>query len=180
VLLAWCIMFGRVIAEVLVVNRALLVRVLIPFAMMGATAAISAGMSFRRGASATDSTAAKAEAVRLRNPFSLMEASKFGAFFAVVLLVVRLVQVRFPGKGLYMVAALAGMTDVDAITLSMAEYARSGDAHVAVNAIVLATLTNTLVKCGIVATLGGGVLRRAVLIATGAIVATAIVAMAYL
>jgi len=79
-----------------------------------------------------------------------------------------------------MVAALAGMTDVDAITLSMAEYARSGDAHVAVNAIVLATLTNTLVKCGIVATLGGGVLRRAVLIATGAIVATAIVAMAYL
>src|SRR3989454_360133 len=40
VLLAWCIMFGRVIAEVLVVNRALLVRVLIPFAMMGATAAI--------------------------------------------------------------------------------------------------------------------------------------------
>src|SRR5439155_794340 len=133
----WCIMFGRVIPEVLVVNRALLVRVLIPFAMMGATAAISAWMSFRRGASATDSTAAKAEAVRLRNPFSLMEASKFGAFFAVVLLVVRLVQVRFPGKGLYMVAALAGMTDVDAITLSMAEYARSGDAHVAVNAIVL-------------------------------------------
>src|SRR5439155_661233 len=59
VLLAWCIMFGRVIAEVLVVNRALLVRVLIPFAMMGATAAISAWMSFRRGASATDSTAAK-------------------------------------------------------------------------------------------------------------------------
>src|SRR5438128_1162895 len=155
-------------------------RLLIPFAMMGATAAISAWMSFRRGASATDSTAAKAEAVRLRNPFSLMEASKFGAFFAVVLLVVRLVQVRFPGKGLYMVAALAGMTDVDAITLTLDEYARSGDAHVALNSNVLATLTHTLVKCGIVATLGGGVLRRAVLIATGAIVATAIVAMAYL
>src|SRR5438128_1155841 len=134
---------------------------------------------FRRGAGG-DSTAVKAEAVPLRNPFSLTEASKFAAFFALVLLVVKLVQIRFPGKGLYMVAALAGMTDVDAITLSMAEYARSGDAHVAVNAIVLATLTNTLVKCGIVATLGGGVLRRAVLIATGAIVATAIVAMAYL
>src|SRR4029077_4096653 len=41
VLLAWCIMFGRVIAEVLVVNRALVVRLLIPFAMMGATAAIA-------------------------------------------------------------------------------------------------------------------------------------------
>jgi uncharacterized membrane protein (DUF4010 family) len=173
VLLAWCIMFGRVIAEVLVVNRALVTRVLIPFVMMGAAAAIAAWISFRRGASAADRTAAKAKEVRLRNPFSLTEASKFGAFFAVVLLVVKLVQIRFPGKGLYMVAGLAGMTDVDAITLSMAEYARSGDAHVAVNAIVLATLTNTTVKCGIVAVLGGAVLRRPVLIATGAILAAA-------
>ena len=78
------------------------------------------------------------------------------------------------GKGLYMVAGLAGMTDVDAITLSMAEYARSGDAHVAANAVVLATLTNTTVKCGIVAVLGGAALRRPVLIATGAILAAAV------
>jgi len=173
-LLAWCIMFGRVIAEVVVVNRALVARVLIPFVMMGAAAAIAAWISLRRGASAADSTAAKAEAVRLRNPFSLTEASKFAAFFTVVLLVVKFVQIRFPGKGLYMVAGLAGFTDVDAITLSMAEYARSGDARVAVNAIVLASLTNTTVKCGIVAVLGGTVLRRAVLIATGAILVAAI------
>src|SRR4029077_17314526 len=44
------------------------------------------------------------------------------------------------GNAVYMVAALAGLTDVDAITLSMAEYARSGDPHVATSAIVLATL----------------------------------------
>jgi len=173
-LLAWCIMFGRVIAEVVVVNRALVARVLIPFVMMGAAAAIAAWISLRRGASAADSAAAKPEEVRLRNPFSLTEASKFAAFFTVVLLVVKFVQIRFPGKGLYMVAGLAGLTDVDAITLSMAEYARSGDARVAVNAIVLASLTNTTVKCGIVAVLGGTVLRRAVLIATGAILVAAI------
>jgi len=170
VLLAWCIMFGRVIAEVLVVNRALVASVLIPFATMGAAAAIAAWILFRRGAGG-DSTAVKAEAVPLRNPFSLTEASKFAAFFALVLLVVKLVQIRFPGKGLYMVAALAGMTDVDAITLSMAEYARSGDAHVAVNAIVVAALTNTVVKCAIVAVLGGAALRRALLVATGTILA---------
>jgi uncharacterized membrane protein (DUF4010 family) len=79
-----------------------------------------------------------------------------------------------------MVAVLAGLTDVDAITLSMAEYARSGDAHVAVNAIVLATLANTTVKCGIVAGLGGAVLRRPVVIATGAILAAGIVTIALL
>src|SRR5439155_16549045 len=84
------IMFGRVIAEVLVVNRALVASVLIPFATMGAAAAIAAWILFRRGAGG-DSTAVKAEAVPLRNPFSLTEASKFAAFFALVLLVVKLV-----------------------------------------------------------------------------------------
>ncbi|TMA70133.1 MAG: MgtC/SapB family protein [Deltaproteobacteria bacterium] len=179
-LLAWCIMFGRVIVEVLVVNRELVGRVLIPFAMMGAAAAVAAWVFFSRSAPARDRAAAKTEEVPLRNPFSLTEASKFGAFFAVVLLAVKFVQIRFPGEGLYMVAGLAGLTDVDAITLSMAEYARSGDAHVAVNAIVLATLTNTMVKCGMAVALGGAVLRRPVLIATGAILATGIGAISWL
>jgi len=178
-LLAWCVMFGRVIVEVVVVNRALVARVLVPFVMMGAAAAIAAWVLFRRRGAEQDSTASKAE-VPLRNPFSLTEASKFGAFFAVVLLVVKFVESRFPGEGLYMVAVLAGLTDVDAITLSMAEYARSGDTRIAVNAIVLATLANTTVKCGIVAGLGGPVLRRPVIIATGAILAAGIATIGFL
>jgi uncharacterized membrane protein (DUF4010 family) len=177
-LLAWCIMFGRVIVEVLVVNRALVGRVLIPLATMGAATAIAAGVLFRRSTTAERHTAKKTE-VPLRNPFSLTEASKFGAFFAVVLLVVKLVQLRFPGKGLYMVAGLAGLTDVDAITLSMAEYAKSGDPQVAVGAIVLASLTNTLVKCGIVMALGGATLRRGVVVATGVIMAAGIGALVW-
>ena len=179
-LLAWCVMFGRVIVEVAVVNRALVARVLVPFAMMGAAAAIAAWIVFSRRGAERDSTASKAEEVRLRNPFSLTEASKFGAFFAGVLLVVKAVQIYFPGKGLYMVAVLAGLTDVDAITLSMAEYAKSGDAHVAVNSIVLATLANTTVKCGIVVALAGAVLRRPVIIATCAILVAGIATIALL
>jgi len=179
-LLAWCIMFGRVIVEVAVVNRGLVARVLVPFVIMGAVAAIAAWIAFRRRGAGHDSTASKAKEVPLKNPFSLTAASKFGAFFAGVLLVVKLVQTYFPGEGLYMVAVLAGLTDVDAITLSMAEYAKSGDAHVAVNSIVLATLANTAVKCGIVAVLGGALLRRPVLIATGAILAAGIATIALL
>src|SRR5262245_13294806 len=177
-LLAWCVMFGRVIVEVAVVNRALVARVLVPFAIMGAAAAIAALIAFQRRGARQDRTTSKA--VPLRNPFSLTEASKFGAFFAVVLLVVKLVQTHFPGEGLYMVAVLAGLTDVDAITLSMAEYARDGDPRVAANAIVLATVANTMVKCGIVTALGGAVLRRSVIIATVAILAAAIAAIAFL
>src|SRR5262245_60755865 len=179
-LLAWCVMFGRVIVEVAVVNPALVAQMLLPFVMMGAAAAIAAWMLFRRrGGAEQDGTASKAE-VPLRNPFSLTEASKFGAFFALVLLVVKFVETRFPGEGLYLVAVLAGLTDVDAITLSMAEYARSGDPRVAVNAIVLATLANTTVKCGIVAGLGGAVLRRPVILATAAILATGLATIVFL
>src|SRR5262249_51709150 len=60
-LLAWCIMFGRVILEVLVVNRALVARVLIPFAVMGTAAAIAAGILFRRSVLAPEPTVAKAD-----------------------------------------------------------------------------------------------------------------------
>jgi uncharacterized membrane protein (DUF4010 family) len=173
-LLAWCVMFARVIVEVLVVNRALVARVAMPFVTMGAAAAVAAWIFYRRGASAQDRAAAKTQDVPLRNPFSLTEASKFAAFFAAVLLVVKFVQLRLQGQGLYMVAGLAGLTDVDAITLSMAEYARNGEAHVAANAIVLATLTNTVVKSGIVAALGSPAMSRPVLVATGAILAAGI------
>jgi uncharacterized membrane protein (DUF4010 family) len=169
-------MFGRVVVEVAVVNRALVGRVLVPFALMAAAAGVAAFLLFRRSASARDG-AAKTADVPLRNPFSLTEASKFGAFFAVVLLVVKLVQTHFPGRGLYMVAALAGLTDVDAITLSMAEYAKQGDAGIATNAIVLATLANTAVKCGVVVSLGGAALRRPVVVATAAILAAGVATM---
>jgi uncharacterized membrane protein (DUF4010 family) len=176
-LLAWGIMFGRVIAEVLVVNPTLVTRVLVPFVTMSVVAGVFAWLFLRRSA-AHSKTASKAPAVSLKNPFSLTSAAKFAAFFAVVLLIVKLVQMYFPGRGLYMVAALAGLTDVDAITLSMAEYARGGDTRVAVNSIVIAALTNTLVKCGMAAWLGGAALRRPILIATGAMVAAGLVAIA--
>ncbi len=175
-LLAWCIMFVRVVVEVAIVNRDLVVSVIVPFAAMGAAASIAAWTSLRWTATGREGGAPTAPAVPMRNPFSLTQASKFVAFFALVLLVVRLVQARFPGTGLYMVAALAGLTDVDAITLSMAEYARNGDPRLATNAIVLATLANTAVKCGMVMTLGSGALRRPVIAATAAVLAAAVAA----
>jgi uncharacterized membrane protein (DUF4010 family) len=163
ILLAWCIMFARVVVEVLVVNPGLVPRVLVPFAVMAGAAAVLAWLFFRRSAAGQD--------VPLQNPFSLTSAAKFAAFFALVLLLVKLVQLYFPSQGIYLVAALAGLTDVDAITLSMAEYAKANDPGTAIRAIVLAALTNTLVKCGMVVSLGGAGLRKPILLATAAILA---------
>jgi uncharacterized membrane protein (DUF4010 family) len=172
ILLAWAIMFARVIIEVLVVNAPLVPRLLIPFASMGAVSALFACVYYLRATPRRDSGAAAAREVPLKNPFSLTEAAKFGALFALVLLVVKLVQSHLPDAGFYVVAALAGLTDVDAITLSMAEYGKTGDPDVAISSIVLATLANTIVKAGMVAVIGGKRLRNGILAGTAAILAT--------
>ncbi len=115
--------------------------------------------------------------VPLSNPFSLTSAAKFAALFALVLLLVAIVQQHFPPEGVYVVAALAGTTDVDAITLSMADLARRGEVDVAVRSIVIAALTNTVVKALMASTLGAPGLRRPVLIAAAGIVLAGLAAL---
>jgi uncharacterized membrane protein (DUF4010 family) len=170
VLFAWGIMFIRVIVLVAVLNRALLEQVVAPFAGMALLAAgCGAFLYYRHGAA--DGAVPKGP-VDVKNPFSLIEASKFAALFAVVLLAVKIVQENFSPDGLYAVAALAGLTDVDVITLSMADYAKSGAAHVAVIAIVIAAISNTIVKCGMGLVLAGISFAKPLAVATAMILAT--------
>ena len=112
----------------------------------------------------------------MKNPFSLTAAAKFAVLFAMVLLAVKIVQQTMPPSGLYAVAALSGLVDVDAITLSMAELAKAGEAQVAVVAVVIAALSNTLVKCGMVVVLAGLALGKPILIATAATLLAGLVA----
>ena len=60
---------------------------------------------------------------------------------------------------------MSGLADVDAITLSMAELNNNGtvDATTATRAIVLAAMSNTVVKGGMVLASGSNALRRALL-----------------
>jgi uncharacterized membrane protein (DUF4010 family) len=176
ILLSWCVMCVRVVVEVLVVNRAMVPAVAVPFAVMGAVGATMAWVFYRRGTrGSADGAEGAVRDVELTNPFSLTEAAKFAAFFAVVMLLVRVVQDHLPGEGLYALAALAGVTAVDAITLSMAEYGKTGDPSIATTAIVIAALANTAVKCGIAVVLGGPGLRRPILLATALFTAAGVI-----
>jgi uncharacterized membrane protein (DUF4010 family) len=111
------------------------------------------------------------------NPFELGEAIKFGLLFGVVVLVSRAAQVYLGDAGLYLAAAVAGLTDVDAITLAMANLARSdaSSLQVAARAIIIAVMANTTTKCAMAIGLGSPELRRitlpiaVLLLATGAV-----------
>ena len=176
ILLAWLVMFGRVVAEVAVVNRGLLPALLVPIASMGAAAALGAGWLLRHEASAARPAGAD---VLLSNPFSLRSAIRFALVFAAVLLIVSRVQSYLPGGGLYAVAALAGFSDVDAITLSVASCVGQGacTTQAGVTAIVIAAIANTLAKSGMVVALGAAALRGPILGATAAIVASGLAAL---
>ena len=111
------------------------------------------------------------------NPFELDAAIQFGLLFGVTLLVSKAAQVYLGDAGLYLAAAVAGLTDVDAITLAMINLA-SGDAsslQVAARAVVIAVMANTLTKCGMAIGLGSAELRRIIwpiavlLLGTGAV-----------
>jgi uncharacterized membrane protein (DUF4010 family) len=172
ILIAWAVMVVRVGIEVAVVHRPLLRALALPLCALTAVAAAAAGLAYWRAGTRAGSAS---EEVPLRNPFSLLAAIRFAAFFAAVLLVVKLVEHYAPGRGVYGVAALAGLTDVDAITLSMASGVRKGSvaAATAAHAIVIAMIANTLVKAGMVIALGARALGRRIGLAAAALVAVA-------
>ncbi|MBI5760941.1 MAG: MgtC/SapB family protein [Planctomycetales bacterium] len=178
ILLAWSVMFVRIVAEVAVVFAPLLTKLLIPFAAMAFSTLLLAILFFRNTRQPHRKEAEPTEQLVLNNPFSLSAAIRFALFFAGVMFVVQLVKTNFPGEGLYVVAGLAGLTDVDAITLSMADHARtSGDHATAVTAIAIAALTNTLVKCVLIAVLGSRGIRLRTLAATAVILASGAVSL---
>jgi uncharacterized membrane protein (DUF4010 family) len=167
ILLAWAVMFARVLIEVAIVHPPLLGRVTAPLAVMLGTAAVAALVFYRRGRATPEGSSD----VVLRNPFSLTAAIKFAAVFTLVLLAVALVQAYAPGRGELVVAAIAGLSDVDAITLSMATFARDGgSATIAAQAVTIAAFSNTLVKCGLVVALADAAFRTRIIAATVAVV----------
>jgi uncharacterized membrane protein (DUF4010 family) len=89
------------------------------------------------------------------NPAELKAALIFGALYAGILLAVAFARERFGTAGLYTVAAISGLTDVDAITLSTSRLVAGGlDPSTGWRAILLAALSNLIFKGGIVAVLG--------------------------
>jgi hypothetical protein len=101
------------------VNISLAKSLVLGMVLMGVVSVAICLLLWRRGRSKE-----KAEVESGHNPFELGDAIKFGGLFAVVIFVASAAQVYFGDTGLYVAGALAGLTDVDAIALSMANLAQ--------------------------------------------------------
>lgn len=165
-LVASGLMFARVMLEVGVVNRELLARVALPLlaAMVGYLAG-ALWFWLRAGKQAVDVPAD----APLANPFELGPALRFAALLALILLLVQAGRHYLGNAGVYAVALLAGLSDVDAITLSLSRSAlHELDSAVAAYGIFIAVASNSLVKLALIGAVGGRRLLLSVLPAAAA------------
>jgi len=119
--------------------------------------------------------------VPLKNPFELAPALWFAGAYAVVVMGARAASAWFGNAGLYVAGAVSGTTDVDAITLTTARLSKTGtDPAVLVRVIVLAIVSNSIVKTGIAFTLGSKAYAVRMAAALGATAAAGCVALLFL
>lgn len=166
ILLASSIMFLRVLATVAILAPALVPSLAIPLGAM-AGGGFLASIYLWRKSPVHDSPASGD--ISLKNPFELSTAFKFAAFFALVLLSAKAAVTYFGTGATYLTGILAGTTDVDAITLSMARLAQTDSIAipVAVTTILLGVASNTVVKAGMTAFAGGWTFGRRIAILFG-------------
>ena len=90
------------------------------------------------------------------NPAQFKSALVFGLLYGLILLAVAFTKETFGNNGLYIVAIISGLTDVDAITLSLSNLMKSDGLATSTGwrLILLATLSNLLFK-GIMASVLG-------------------------
>lgn len=135
-------MFLRILFEVTVINVDLIGLLTIPMLSMGLLGIFLGFIAWK-----TTKIREVGEDLKLKNPFSLRPALIFGLLFIVILFASKIAEIYFGNSGLYITSIISGVADVDAITISMALLAKNTiSPNVAVTAITLAAISNTIIK----------------------------------
>lgn len=100
---------------------------------------------------------AQVEPTQLKNPLHFRSALEMAALFQVVLFAVHYVRSSVGESGLLASGFVLGLTDVDALTLSMTRSVASGTPlEAAARAITMGIVANSLMKAGIAVVVGSG------------------------
>ncbi len=150
IMLASSVVFARVLMIITATAPTFLPAAALPIAvMLVATAAASAALWKRRPSGAPSMAPQE-------NPAQVKTALLFTVIYGVVLVAVAFARSRLGSSGLYLVSILSGLTDMDAITLSVSQMVQDGRLPAASGwrMIVAASLANLAFKAGVVSFLG--------------------------
>ncbi|MEW6131363.1 MAG: DUF4010 domain-containing protein [Acidobacteriota bacterium] len=156
IMIASSVVLVRVMLEIAVISLAFFKQAILPLAiLLLLLAALSLGLWFWGQKQET-------EMPPQENPSELKSALFFGLIYALVLFAVAAAKARFGDRGLYIVAALSGLTDVDAITLSTAHLVDGErlDGDTGWKVVLVALLSNLVFKAGAAALLGSRLLLK--------------------
>jgi len=176
IILASATMFPRVMLWTAVVSPDLLPLLLWPIGIM-TLSSLLIGLVAWRGQQ--QHSADEISDFTPNNPFEIGTALQMGALLAAVMFLAQGLRQWFGDAGIYLLAAISGIGDVDAITLTVARMAESDlMAITAVAAITLAAIINTLTKAGFAAGIGGQRLGVYVGLRLGLVVVSGVVGLA--
>ncbi|MFG0296135.1 MAG: MgtC/SapB family protein [Maioricimonas sp. JB045] len=143
--------FVRVFIEVWIVTPEILWKMAPPLASLMAVMAVATGLLYLTSRSAPTPVEVDDD------PTELRAALIFGLLYAAILFAVAVARDHFGSRGLFVVAALSGLTDMDAITLSTARFVSDGQLTIDTGwrMILIGALSNIACKHLLVAVLGG-------------------------
>lgn len=98
--------------------------------------------------------------LEVANPLRLGNAVQMAIAFQIAMVLLSLVRERWGTTGIYPAAAILGLTDVDALTVSMSRLDGSVLPVIAARAIAIGILANTLLKLGLTVAMGKRGFRR--------------------
>jgi len=144
--LANTIMFARVYVETSLINKQLATYLALPFLITSILGIIISFKMYKKSSSDI-----KTPQIINKNPLELDEAIKFALIFAVIYAATYYIGNKYGNVGVYLVSFISGLTDVDAITLSLSSLAKQKlSLTTAAIGISIASVSNTLFKLGII------------------------------
>ncbi len=150
VMISTTVSFIRVVIEMAVVGQDFLLKCVLPMSVLVSVALLLSVVGWFGTRKETEAMPEQA------NPTELKSALVFGALYAIILFAVAATKVHFERSGLFVVAVLSGLTDMDAITLSTSRMVSAGrlTAETGWKVIISAVMANLVFKAGLVAMLG--------------------------
>jgi len=176
--LATAIMYLRILLVVAVFNLTLARALVLPLCALSLAGLIVSFLQFRFAQPDAHAAEAKAPTVQppAGNPLELVPAALFAALFILVSLVSEWTTSEFGISGIYSLAAVVGITDIDPFVLNLAQGGASGMSVSALAAaILIAASSNNILKAIYAASFAGG---RVTAASAAALVALAVAGVA--
>lgn len=175
IILASTIMFPRVLFITAVINPTLVESLWLPVLILTVTGLIVSYFLSKKIEKSEE------QILEMKNPFELKSALLFGLVFAIVIFISKAAQVYFGDSGIYLASTFAGITSVDAIVLSLAKLSANNlNQGVAIAAIIIALISNTIVKAVITIFMGAKELRKTTVTGLGILTIVAAVYLLFL